>query len=363
MRSFTSFCAAIVLGLTLCCLPCPPARAENIIRIALPYIPTEIHPLASEEPINRILLQNVASSLVRADKDQLVLDLAAKIESSPTQERWTILINREARAQNKFAVDESFVQKSFAYYQQLAQQLSQNLAASPTPEVTTAANSFREFHDHLQRAIPPYLLDKILQIKKHEVIPAAANRPSSYQLELTAAQSHFAKWVLTLPLINAQQAQAFGSSLGQGTNVVFAGPYQMVENRPLQVIVLRANDHYYRPTFPRTPLVEFRYFAQASDALSALRTGAIDLIPLPTDEIILESQSDTVITQQESPLINMQQSPKISTWKLFRTHWSNPENDQDKLRTDLVLIRKTLQSDDNFRLFFDLTGCKSALAY
>ncbi|MCC6932564.1 MAG: hypothetical protein IT292_04830 [Deltaproteobacteria bacterium] len=344
----------------LCSLPLlvSPARSENIIRLALPYVPGELHPLAIEEPVNRIILANIASSLVRTDKDKIILDAATRLESTAAQDEWNITINPQAKFRSKSPADEYFVQDSYNFYSNLARELSADSAKQNNSHSDNPA-----YQTHLINSIPPYLLEKLLSIKTDIVISRSSQQGALYRVQLTEPSANFSKWVLTLPLINAKQAVAFAQLLGSGTNTPFLGPYSLSENRPEQLIVLRANDYYYRPTYPRTAVIEFRSYASATDALSALRTGAIDIIPFPTAEMIADTQNDTIISQMENPLINLKQSPKISNWKLYRNFWSQPNNEQDQLITETLLKRKTLQSDDNFRLFFDLTGCKSILSY
>ena len=65
-------------------------RAENVLRIAIPYSMWKIDPLAIEDPINRVILNNIALSSIRYNGDKREMMLAESIESSPDYTKWTI---------------------------------------------------------------------------------------------------------------------------------------------------------------------------------------------------------------------------------------------------------------------------------
>ncbi|MCB0322666.1 MAG: hypothetical protein KDD69_03800 [Bdellovibrionales bacterium] len=294
------------------------------VGVAVPYLPESIDPLAQNDPVNRIVLSNIAYGLTRNGRDETVeLEAADALREMENGKRWQLRLRSDARYANLSPVLPTDVVDSFKLLKQLA-------GSRPGVPATGLAELTVSLAD------------------------TPAGQPQEIVFELPQADPYFLSTLANVPIVNAELMTRFGDRFGKGTNVAFLGPYQLREHRKNTSILLEAVPGFYRPGLPRARFVDFRVFDTAAAALSALRTGAVDIIAIPTPALVAEAKDDTTLQILQSPLAGPVEGGGRA-WGLPRPRWSDAGSD-DELLTHSIILRKTLRIDDSLLARFDLSG-------
>lgn len=301
-------------------------QASDKLGVAVPYPLRRVDPLVLDEPVNRIVLQNLSSGLTAVgagNKPELTLLLSLTEEKGG--ELWTATIRDNARFPSQKILTAEDVVSSYKFLFKLA-------ARRPHETIDDALNS--------------------LFAAKIEVSPK--DPESGLEIRLGSPEPKLALLLSLAPVLEVSIAEAFGEDLGLGTNLSILGPYQIRENKPDQGILLERVPDFYLPGKPRAAFVEFRSFESDEEALRALRVGAVDIIALPTEAQIENIKDDPTLISLESPLVNL--SALTGSWNLLRDYWSTETTEEHRLKSDRIIVRKSLSLDEALLSRFELSG-------
>jgi ABC-type transport system substrate-binding protein len=335
----------------------PTAFAADKIGVGVPYTVSRIDPLVLNEPVNRLLLANTAMGLTALDDNGLAsLEAAQELTSKKHGTEWLVALRPDARFPSLRLVTAEDVRRSVEYFRsqlELAQSTRARLAGqlplpgAPPPSSIQASPSGLAL-----------LADKLDQIEAVEVKKPKSNERTQrgvteLSFTLKHASSDFPRILSLVPIIDTEVASIFGAEFGAGTNCSFLGPYQVRESRDQRIVLERVPD-FYRAGKPVVSVLELVRFADAESALRALRVGAIDIIALPTAAQLADLEEDPTLIALRSPYVNLAQL--TGPWVLNSKYWSQENDEADLLKTDTIIVRKTLHLDQAALSRFDLSG-------
>lgn len=311
-------------------------RREQI-GIAVPYLPDSLNPLFGREPITRLIFANIGASLAKLNRDgKATLDLGDKISHSDDGLTWTVELQQTHWLSTERRLRADDIKASFEL--------------------------LREQAKNNDEQIPPRIAQSLAQITSIEV----SAKPREFAREaieekvvfaLAEPDEDFAETVLTLPILDAQLLRTFGETAYRGTNIPGSGPYEVMEHRPGEAISLVDRENFLRPDAPHSPTLSFERYPDADAALSALRVGSVDVVPLPTEKIIEAAQADSTLEVIHSPLEVYAKA--AGPWLLKRGYWSNKADPKDTIVTSLMVVRRSLKLDTDAKVRFNLSDTTS----
>lgn len=305
------------------------ACAQDRLAVAIPYGIERVDPLLTGEPVNRIILANLGAGLTRLQSPDFALELASNASVSADGLIWSFSLREGLRASDAGDLDASAVERAFNF-------------------LRTGAQNAGTARVELQGLIN--IKEIVLQTSPSYFYAAPAHEKIEFVLR--HQDPNFGRSIAALPLVDTHIADAFAAEHGKGTMVAFFGPYLLKESRPGERILLEANPNYYRESFPRSRLLEFRVFKTAGEALSALRLGGVEIIAFSTRELEGAAADDPSLSILSSPLKEM---APAGGWSPLRQGWSGSAAEDDRLITTRFIVRKSLKLDQRALEAFDLS--------
>ncbi|MCC6221659.1 MAG: hypothetical protein IT291_10510 [Deltaproteobacteria bacterium] len=306
---------------------------ESRLRVAIPYLVSKLDILNYDDPVNRLIIANLGAKLTRIDANgSIQLDIASSFAEQDENKTWEFAIRPNLRFADNRELTATDIKKTFEFLieRATAQQKSNSIARKLQNIKSIRVSHVRESH------YKQYSLDNI-------------------KFHLQNGDKDFLTFLSQIPIIDTRISKNFGELFGSGTLFTSLGPYQLRENRAGEIVVLERSDYYFRPGFPRAALVEFVVFEDDSSALSALRVGAVDIIPLATEKQLDEISTDPTLVAIDSPLENIR-SAITTNWLLERKNWSKDEGKPGTFAITKSIVRKNLKLDDRALGAFDLSG-------
>ena len=98
--------------------------AQSVIRLAIPYPLWKIDPLATEDPINRLILSNIGKSPIRYSREQSQLELIEQISAENDYKDWTIKIKSDIYFADGSPLNAETFQSAIEFYQKYFEQIS-----------------------------------------------------------------------------------------------------------------------------------------------------------------------------------------------------------------------------------------------
>jgi len=329
------------------------AFAQGKIGLAIPYSVEQIDPLITEEPLNQILVRNLGRGLLARGVGELTPEVADRVSVSSDGLVWILNIRSTAEYSDRTRVTPGSVREGFDLFVARAQGLGDQKQARArlSEEYAPGASlSISKVDTGLVQS-----LSNIASIA--ELVPQSGyySAPKNWSMRITlkSPDANFARLLAVLPVVNPEASRSFGVLIGTGTLFSAVAPYQIRENVPGSSILLERSAYFYRPGLVGAQVIEFRVFEDAESALSALRVGAVDIIPLPTARQLAEIEKDPTLVAIDSPLLNDESVG--DNWKLRKEHWSNLNDAEDRLSTKQIIVRKSLKLGSDTRRTFDLS--------
>lgn len=341
--------AALFLGLTAASASAIELDAGKL-GVAIPVPVASIEPLGNSNPINELIVRNLASGLLRRSADGWSFEAAAAYASSQGGLVHDFRLRSDLSFPSGKLVTVEVVRDSFEFFRARA-------AAELDKRSSARARLGERLPTGLTGSQPdPAIFEALANIDEIQLIERptyyfSGERYHALRFVLKEPDSGFAQSVAMLPIVDAEIARTFAEKFGSGTLFSALGPYQIRSNRPDEGVLLERGAEYFRPGYPRSVLIEFRSFPDAVAAISALRVGAVDIIAFPTPKILEGAAADPTLEVVASPLVRSDRR-----WQLPQPFWSKPGDEQDQLVLDKLIIRKTLKTDDRFIESFDLSG-------
>ncbi len=298
------------------------------IGVAVPFAIWEIEPLEVSNPVTQIVLANITRSLVKKDVGgDWINDIAEKVVSKKNGKVWEIRISSETSFPDGTPLQATSIRDSFLYLKERAK-LKSNL-----PEIS------------LQQGL---INIKNIAVSREELEFANTVRAEFLKFTLHEADEDFQR-ILALPVFNAEVLKQFSDDVFVGTNISSIGAYQVIENKPGEGVLLEGVDNYHQPGFPLSKSLDIRSYPEATAALSALRVGSVDIIFLPTAELIKNARKDPTLSVIATPFGK-------GPWTLSSTSWSGSEEEGDEFVPEFIISRKSLKLDHKALAHFDLSG-------
>jgi len=286
--------------------PITNGHTQEVLGIGVPYLPNKLSLTKIEDPISEAVLTNISSHFGEgSEKTSLISE--RRRETSGGQE-WIF--------DYKIGV-------------------SLNDTTTYEPQIIIdSINYFKSLKDYPYKEI----LDNIKSIS-----PLNFPDQNTLSISLKQADPDFPKKISKIPLVNTSLAELFKDRIGEGTNMPTFGHYLIKEFRPNEQIILVKNHQFDLDGNPQGyELIQFKLFKEQGERIRALRTGNILVILIPTAEELSDASTDTTLEIIDSPL----KSPMLEE--------SNSLNyDPTK-----IILRKSLQIDNNFKNTFSLEGIK-----
>ncbi len=326
------------------------ANAQDSISIAVPYLPHkielqiqtepsgEIEPLREREPVGMLIMRNISTPLIqkpgeghpgeyplRAKKISRTLPL----RSEKISQIWEVEFSKGTPLDKETNMSASVVKDSLDSLRTLYQ-----TSLSPNSTISSALNNI------------------------HSINFADNQDRFSVYFNLLSPMQNFPDIMSRVPIINKPLADIFGASTGVGTNAPFFGHFRIVEYRPNEEIKLERNDYFgfSGNLGNRANTIYFKVFNTPEMVMRSLRSGSISMIAFPCDTLIEDARRDTTLLVIPSPLTHR----KDSLWTFQKTHWEgNTDMLPDealKIRTDVIIVRKSLKLSPEFTKSFDLSN-------
>lgn len=318
--------------------------------VGIPFTVSSVEPLGNNDPINELIIRSLTSGLLRRTPDGWSLEAASSYNNAGDGLIQSFQIRDDLAFSSGKIVTAEAVKSSFEYFKNRATEMLDR-------RMTARASMAAKLSEARAISLPlTSVLKGLANIKSIDLIERptyyfSGQRYNAIRFTLSEADPNFSTTVATLPIIDAEIAAAFKEKFADGTLFSSLGPYQLRSNRPDEGALLERTPDYFRPGYPRSPLLEFKTFEDAAAALSALRVGAIDIIAIPTPKILEDAASDPTLEIMPSPIMKIG-----SSWQLPGEFWSQAGAENDKLILDKIVLRKTLKIDPRFLQNFDLSG-------
>ena len=316
------------------CLPmlctlmfCSPSFAQSKLGLAVPYISGEVKPLVANEPVNSILLANISRSLVRSDRTgRLSPDLARSFQTSDDGRLWTFKLRNGLLFPNSRSATVKDVKNSLQLWQ--------------TQTQTASALDVSNIAD-----IEEVSVKSPLQLRRTD---------SALAIKLREPDWNFGRLVAKLPITDPELSRGFGSYFGKQTFFSAIGPYQIRELSAERGATLERSPAFFEQGLTGSAVITIKPYEDAAAALSALRSGGVDIIPLPTQSQLEQIADDPTLIALDSPLLQLE--PTEESWKPTRNYWSNRDDQRDRLLTSKIIVRKSLKLDEKAGEYFDLSS-------
>ena len=313
------------------------SSAEDRLGVAVPYLPEELSIACQTDPVTRIVFSTLAKGLTRLGEGGTAeLDLADSVQSDADNRVWKFEIRPDISFSNGDLFTPESVRDSFGWLKALARAVEgpsfgrQSLFGIALENITNVSveESAKQGNDILPRR--------------------------RVRFDLIKSDPSFLGKLYSFPIADPYATMGFGVEYGKGTQLIFVGPYQVREYRAGQLLVLEKTGGYFRPGVPRSGVVEFKVFPDASSALTALRGGGVSIIAFATEHMLASVRLDSTLQVYESPLQNMDLVGDKMI--LPRSHWSKSDDSQDAILMTKIIARRTVVLDVRARSFFDLSG-------
>ncbi len=197
-------------------------------------------------------------------------------------------------------------------------------------------------------------LDRISSISVHlevEVVPYRTVERKQLKITLTEADPKFDQVLAQIPIIDTNLWNEFGQFAGNGTLVPVVGPFVVKESGENKITRLEKNQRYFKPGLPKSQSVRFIAFEDDVAALRALRVGSVDLLVVTTPEILKKAMEDRSLRILTSPLC-LESSP----CSLPSEHWGKNPLAGNRIISDKIVVRSSLELDEQFRGRLDVSG-------
>lgn len=307
----------------ICCSLTASAQSTRLT-VALPYVPEFSDLPKLHDPVSRIIFSNLSYGLTSiALNGESKLELASELNAINGGKIWKIKVRNDSSFPDGRELKLIDVQQTLEHVRQ-----------------SSLNGTFKISSLKINNERDPY---RMRGTAAGELI-----------VELSEANPRFDRLLSTLPILNSETAKTAGDNFGKSTIFSAIGPYVLREARSETGFLLEGVPDFFDPHRPQMPELLFQRYIGAKEALSALRVGAVDLIPLPTREQLKVAADDPTLQIIPSPLIQMAQVSGL--WDLSHLYWSNPSDVSDSLNTDKVIVRKSLQLDSRVLGRFDLSG-------
>ncbi len=327
-------CCAVLI--CLCIFSNGRAHGVDAVVVAVPYLPVRLDLRQHNEPVTRVILANTAPGLaVLSAAGAVEAHLAQQIARTSDELHWAVQLRPNLR----------FPGERLAALRDLRASLVLMCNGD------CAGKKALPGDDWLVE------LQNIEEISVLDAAPGSAAAQSGAQVvySLRVPSKKFPLLLTLFPVCDADVSLGFGAaSFGMGTKIACAAPYVIAENAGKERIVLERTSQYFRPGRPVSPRVELRRYQFPQNALRALRLGEVQIILLPAAELAREAAQDESLAVVASPLVNLRRV--TGSWKLLKEYWTDAVKDEERLLTDVIVVRRALVLDDDARTSFDLSG-------
>ena len=317
MKYFLSLIVLILLGVSNA-----QALDETILGVGVPYVPSSENILSSDDFVASIIRSNIGYGLVRKDKEgNIELEIASSVDLSNQNRVYTFELKDNILFSNGDELSAKDVKNSFVFWMEKFKDKSKRL------------------NDVVER-VDVVVAGRTYYKKQKNKVRFVLKNPESDFLELLS----------NFPILHSELMSSFGSMSGYGTMYSLLGPYQVRSSKDKEVVELERSRDFYRTGYPRSGVVSFKVFEDAPSALSALRVGSVDIIALPSQELLDGIEQDDTLVSYDAPASILQ------SFKVPRAYWSDSSRQDDKFVTNKIIVRKSLKFDSRFFSNFDVSG-------
>ncbi len=230
------------------------AAGKEIVVIGLPEFSERLNYIKDQSPAANFVRAAVSKSLTAASSDGALpytLSLVDNLSVSADQKQWSFHLAKNKSFSNGAAIMSSDVMYSLRECQR----------AGKLSYVSMVKGREGEFEaEGAEQWVDVYLSEA----------PTDANR--------------LALDLIDCPIVEKSSAELFGEHLGQGTNLVGSGDFEVTAFKPQTEISLRRVT--YQSRTGGLEELKFRGFRDPNQALAAIRIGTVDLF-LTKDEVVL----------------------------------------------------------------------------
>lgn len=324
---FILFCSTFVL------LTSDTILADESITIAIPYLSAKIDLFDNDEPVTRIIKNNITTSLIKkpGSNSQIAAHKIRRIlgtDDQPHAETWELEYAEGIPLDKNTNLNPKTIEGSL----QGLSHLETNYSADNNLHTLLANISTISFQ--------------------------SGNNRFRTLISLKESDPQFPNLLNSIPLLNNTLARVFKNEIGKSTNMPFYAPFIVSEFRPEESMTLLRNDYFgYPGDQSKSHRIKFQTYDSPEEAIRSLRTGSISIIALPSLLQIEEAKRDKTLQVLPAPIFSTQPDKE---WKLHRKYWKTETDLTDESRElytiDLqsVITRKSLEYDDQFTLFFEL---------
>ncbi len=351
-------------GISLCLFVCTwqPANADSLtatnkLSVAVPYTVSPVDPLAQTDPINSLILANISRPLVRQNSlGELSAASAWSFSISADHTEWLFAIRDDIMLSPIRPLLPEDVAKSL----QLLIQDARNRLSSrarlnsdgASPVRTTTILAPKADLTTLQTLDNIRTVDLVVQPDPLNLHRASAK----VRVLLKSPTPEFADVLSRLPIIDPALYETFGADRGLNTLFAAVGPYWIRENTPDGGVLMERNPAFYELPPNGAAIISIRAFVDSASALSALRTGGVEIIFLPTREIVDTAKNDATLEIISLPSGPAGILPSPKDRHPSREFWSVPGSEQDRLLSDTIIVRKGLKLDQKTMENLDFSG-------
>lgn len=286
--------------------PITTAYSQEVLGIGVPSLPNKLSLTKIEDPISEAVITNISSHFGEgSEKTSLISE--RRRETSDGQE-WIFDYKTGVSLNDTTTYEPQIIIDSVDYF----------------------------------KSLKDYPYKEILNNIKN-ISPLNYPNQNTLSISLKRSDSDFPKKISNIPLVNTTLAAIFKDRIGESTNMPTYGHYLIKEFRPNEQIILVKNHNFDLDGNPQGyELVQFKLFKEQGERMRALRTGNILVILIPTAEELSDASTDSTLDIIDSPL----KSTMLE---------ESSELNYDPTK---IILRKSLQIDNNFKNTFSLEGIK-----
>lgn len=290
---------------------------EPKVTLAIPYPIDRLTHFDAFEPVHRIMYESSSIGLMtHNEQGNVVLGAANGFEIRNDSKEWVFELPENLRLISGRILRGEDIQASVAYLKARSSGMSASLE-----------NLMRVHSSHSGREVT---------------------------FELKNPDRDFSSVLASMPILDASIIKGFSNDYGIGTQFSFLGAYHVIENRGGEGFVLGAVPELYELKPHRNARIVFRYFPKDQRVLRKLVYGLVDIIPLPTEQQLLEARKDPRFLVLPSPFRKLE--PNGNSWLLRKTHWGDEETEGTRLSTEYIIVRDSFSLTPAALNRFDLAN-------
>lgn len=305
------------------------AQAEKI-GIGLPHGIKNLNPLQNDSLEAKAVYASLASRLTTLNSDgSTSLDVANSLRSVNGSRDWYVSIPENLSFPSGRTLSLEELKNSMLLFRDKYRE------SLPADELRRKLNNIKDILVEVRREKVGYrVLDKkFLRFQLHQ------------------SEQEFDRVLAQMPIIESSLWSEFGQFAGSGTLVPVFGPYIVEQNDETEVTQLKSNQHFFKAGIPRSSSVRFVPFEDDISALRALRVGSIDILLVSTPEILKKAEMDRSLRVLSSPLC-----PEENSCRLSSDHWGKNPLAGNKIISDKIIVRSSLELNEQFRGRLDVSG-------